>query len=353
MTNPFAGKTVLIAGGTGSIGSELTFQLLQMKPKQIRIFSRDEHKQFIMAQELKRFDHISFILGDIRDKSNLSMAMEGIDVVINAAALKHVPNCEFNPLEAVKTNVYGTQNIIEVAMEKGIERVVTISTDKATNPAGTMGASKLLSEKLMSAAQFQFANRSSTFCSVRFGNVLGSRGSILNVFKEQIARGGPVQMTDKEMTRFIMLIPEAANLVLKACALAQGGEIFILKMASVKLFDLVEATIEFYAPRHQLNPKEIKINVIGMRPGERLHETLLTDEDVFSTLELDDMFVVLPSLIGGKTREKRSYGNSKPLHPQKNYRSDQVRLLSKKEILETIGRYEAELERRSLILDSV
>jgi FlaA1/EpsC-like NDP-sugar epimerase len=319
-----------------------------MNPKELRIYSRDEHKQFIFSSKLSHFSNVRFLLGDVRDKANLRMAMDGADIVINAAALKHVPHCEFNPIEAVKTNVYGTQNIIEVAIEKNVERVLTISTDKATSPAGTMGASKLLSEKLMSAAQFQFGNRRTKFCSVRFGNVLGSRGSILNIFKEQIERGGPVNVTDKKMTRFIMLIPEAASLVLKACLLAQGGEIFILKMPSVRLIDMVNAAIEHYAPRYGRKSNDIKLKLIGMRPGERLHETLLTDEEAPTTLENKELFVVLPSLIPSEKRNIKGYGkDTRALRSGKTYCSDKVKLLTKKQMVQTIQRYELELKRRA------
>jgi FlaA1/EpsC-like NDP-sugar epimerase len=351
MKQGFAGKTILVTGGTGSIGSEIVQQLLRLKAGQVRIYSRDEHKQFILGNRLRRFSNVRFILGDIRDKANLRMAMDGVDVVINAAALKHVPNCEFNPLEAVKTNVYGTQNIIEVAVEKKVRRVVTISTDKATTPAGTMGASKLLAEKLMSGANFQFGNRQTRFCSVRFGNVLGSRGSILGVFQDQIRAGGPVSVTAKEMTRFMMLIPEAALLVLKASLLSQGGEIFILKMPVVNLLDLVQAAIDHYAPRFGKKPGSIKIRMIGMRPGERLHETLLTDEEVATTVENKEMFIVLPSLVRTDRYDVSAYGDGARIHHAlHSYRSEDTPLLPRGKIGAMLKKYEAELAKTEAFL---
>ncbi|MFU1796327.1 UDP-N-acetylglucosamine 4,6-dehydratase family protein [Paenibacillus azoreducens] len=287
----FKDKTILVTGGTGSIGSEIVRCILRENPKVVRIYSRDESKQFALQQEFEAYKNVRYLIGDIRDKERLSYAAEGVDFIFHAAALKHVPACEYNPMEAVKTNVLGVQNVIEVAIEHNIEKMVAISTDKVVNPTNTMGATKLLSEKLISAANMYKGSKRTIFSCVRFGNVMGSRGSVIPLFKDQILKGHDITVTHKEMTRFMMSIPQAAELVLKAAEQAYGGEVFVLKMPVLKIMDLAVALIKsfentdgsFYNGR---------ILEIGIRPGEKLYEELMTLEESERAFENDHMYVI-------------------------------------------------------------
>ena len=289
-------KIILVTGGVGSIGSELVRQLLANNPKQVRIFDNRETEAFTFQHELLNYDNVRVLIGDIRDKNRLRLAMENVDIVFHAAALKHVPSCEYNPFEAVKTNVQGTQNVIECALENNVERVVNISTDKVTNTVNTMGATKLLAERLITAAEHYRGNKQTIFCNVRFGNVLRSRGSVIELFENQISRGDPVTITDYSMTRFFMLVEQAVSLVFEATKRAHGGEIFIFKMPAIKLQDLADVVIEEVAPKYGKNPEDVERKIIGVRPGERVHEELMTNEEAVNALETDTLFSVLPNL---------------------------------------------------------
>ncbi len=325
-------KTILVTGGAGSIGSEIVRVLLRFDPRVVRVLDINETGLFELEHELKSEKIRSFI-GDIRDKDRLRRAIEGVDVVFHAAALKHVPLCEYNPFEAVKTNVVGTQNLIDVALEEEVEKVITISTDKAVNPINVMGATKLLAERLTTAANLYKGKRKTAFSVVRFGNVLNSRGSLLPLIKNQIKNGGPVTLTDPNMTRFVMSIHDAVNLVLKAGMLAKGGEIFILKMPAVNILDLVEVIVEELASKYGYSPDDIKVKIIGKRPGEKLFEELMTEEEVITAYELEDMYIIFP---------KEGPNNPGPaLNTKlKKYTSLEARHLSKEElktILKKIG----------------
>jgi UDP-N-acetylglucosamine 4,6-dehydratase len=311
MVNIFEDKNILVTGGTGSIGREIVRKVLQDKPNVMRIFNNDETELFNLEQELESNPNVRFLIGDVRDKERLQRAVEGIDFVFHAAALKHVPLCEYNPFEAVKTNVLGTQNLIEAAMEQEIEKLITISTDKAVNPVNVMGATKLLAERLTISANHYKGARKTAFSCVRFGNVLDSRGSVVPLFREQIKTGGPVTITDPDMTRFVMSIPQAVNLVLKAAEIARGGEIFIFKMRTLHIRDLAEVMIEELAPHYGYAPDSIRIDISGKRAGEKLYEELLTEDEALNVSETEDMFVVTTD----KNQERKS------LSP-KNYRSD-------------------------------
>ena len=290
----FDGKTVLVTGGTGSIGSEIVRRLFkESKVASIRIYSRDEFKQFNMQHELgNKPDILRFLVGDVRDKERLMMAMEGVDVVFHAAALKHVPSCEFNPFEAIKTNVLGAQNLVEAALANNVEKVIAISTDKAVNPVNTMGATKLLAEKLIISANYYKGAKLTKFSCVRFGNVLASRGSVVPLFIEQIEKGGPITLTDEKMTRFIMSARNAVDLIFKSSAIVHGGEIFILKMPVVKVKDLLEVLVDEVSQKNGTDPKSIKIEMIGLRPGEKMYEELMTEEEAAISYELDGLFVI-------------------------------------------------------------
>ncbi|MNB76733.1 UDP-N-acetylglucosamine 4,6-dehydratase [compost metagenome] len=288
----FTDKVVMVTGGTGSIGSEIVRKVLAFEPKALRIYSRDESKQFQMQQELKAYSNVRYLIGDIRDKQRLSYAMEEVDYVFHAAALKHVPACEYNPMEAVKTNVIGVQNLIEAAIENNVEKVVAISTDKVVNPTNTMGATKLLSERLISAANFYKGSRRTIFSCVRFGNVMGSRGSVIPLFKEQISKGEPLTITHNEMTRFMMSIPQAAQLVLDAAHYSQGGEVFVLKMPILKITDLAQCMIDSYEEASRVEYSGEMIEV-GIRPGEKLYEELMTLDESERALENESMYMIL------------------------------------------------------------
>ena len=291
-----SGKNILITGGTGSFGKTMARKLSEQNPNKIIIYSRDEEKQWRMKQ-LEGFGNFEYIIGDIRDRDRLTKSMNNVNIVFHAAALKHVPSCEYNPFEAVKTNVLGTQNIIECAFDKNVGKVVNISTDKVTNTINTMGATKLLAERLVTAAQHYRGNKKTIFCTVRFGNVLGSRGSVLQLFEDQIKGEVPVTITNYEMTRFFISIEQAVGLVFKAADIARGGEIFILKMPTIKLRDLAEVAIEEIAPKYGKHHSEIQTRIIGHRPGERLHEELMTPEEAEHALETEELFNVLPNII--------------------------------------------------------
>lgn len=295
MKNVFSGKRILVTGGTGSIGAGIVEALLGFEPKQIRVFSRDDTKQFDLASRMSSDAPVNFLIGDVRDHGRLQRAMENIDVVFHAAALKHVGASERNPFEAVKTNVEGTQHVIDSALESGVERVVVISTDKAASPTNVMGATKLLAEKLVLSSFFYKGDKATKLCAVRFGNVLWSRGSATPLFLSQMRRGEALTVTDPEMTRFFMTIPQAVSLVLKAAALTEDREVFVLKMPVLKIGDLAEAIMECGRERGILT-RELPVKIIGRRDGERQHEKLMSEEESQGALETDEMFIVQPNL---------------------------------------------------------
>ncbi len=284
-----------MTGGTGSIGSVIVKELLKYKPAQIRVYSRDETKQFELYNEIGTGAPVRYLIGDIRDKDRLNMAMEDIDIVFHAAALKHVAACERNPFEAVRTNVTGTQNIIDCAFANAVDKVISISTDKATDPTNVMGCTKLLAEKLVLSTFFYKGRKKTKFCCVRFGNVLGSRGSVVPLFAKQILNNSPLTVTNPEMTRFVMSIPQAVKLVLGAAHLMQDREIFILKMPVASIGDIAKAMSEMAKEQENINSK-IEIKFIGKKEGERIHEKLLTQEESEMALETKDMFIILPDV---------------------------------------------------------
>jgi UDP-N-acetylglucosamine 4,6-dehydratase/5-epimerase len=274
-------KTILITGGTGSFGKKFVSKILETDVKKVIIFSRDELKQFEMAQEYKD-PRIRFFIGDVRDKDRLYRAFEGVDIVVHAAALKQVGICEYNPFEAIKTNIHGAQNIIEAALDLGVERVIALSTDKAANPINLYGATKLASDKLFIAANSYVGNKKTRFAVVRYGNVVGSRGSVVPFFKK-MKQTGKIPITDKRMTRFWITLDQGVQFVIDNLGRMKGGEIFVPKIPSMRVVDLAKAI----AP-------ECEIEIIGIRPGEKLHETMITEDDARRTLSFDTYYVIQP-----------------------------------------------------------
>ncbi len=275
-------KTILVTGGTGSFGKKFTEIVLRdHKPKVIRIFSRDELKQFEMEQRFKD-DRLRFFVGDIRDRDRVLRAMHGADIVIHAAALKQVPSCEYNPFEAIKTNIFGSQNIIEAAIDSEVEKVIFLSSDKAVDPVSLYGATKLCGEKLFIQGNVYVGDRRTKISVVRYGNFIGSRGSVVPVFKSQKEKG-VLTLTDERMTRFWLTKKLAVNFLIYFIEIMRGGEIFIPKIPSMKVIDLARAI----AP-------EAKIEKIGIRPGEKINEVLLSTDDVGHSKEFDKYFVIEP-----------------------------------------------------------
>lgn len=289
----YKGKRILVTGGTGSIGSEIVRQLLACEPAVVRVLSRDDSKQAELQQRLGPNARMRYLIGDVRDRERTTLAMERIDVVFHAAAMKHVPTCEYNPFEAAQTNVVGTQHVIQAALSAGVKRVVVISTDKAVNPVNTMGASKLMAERMAVACDL-WARDTTRLCAVRFGNVVGSRGSLVPIVAGQVERGEEVTVTDPRMTRFLMTIADAVGLVLEAGAVTEGGEVFILKMPAVRVGDLIQAIVDAAAARCGKDPASVRTRTVGIRPGEKMDEELLTTEEVPRTVDRGAMFAVLP-----------------------------------------------------------
>jgi UDP-N-acetylglucosamine 4,6-dehydratase len=290
----FRDRTVLVTGGTGSIGSHIVGSLLPLAPQAVRVVSRDDSKQFELSQRHPDAAALRMLIGDVRSRERMTRAMSGVELVFHAAAMKHVPACEFNPFEATETNVRGAQNVVEAALDAGVERVLAISTDKAVDPTNVMGATKLLAERLLSAAEQYKGGARTRFASVRFGNVIGSRGSLVPLIRNQVAAGGPVTVTDPEMSRYMMPIDDAVRLCFEAMERMQGGEVFILKMPRVRVGDLVEVLVEAYAPLFNRRAGEIELRSIGARPGEKHDEVLLTDAEALVARSVDGMLIVPP-----------------------------------------------------------
>lgn len=282
----FNGKNILITGGTGSFGKQYTKTLLERyKPQKIVIFSRDELKQYEMAQVYNQ-PCMRYFLGDVRDESRLKEATNGIDYIIHAAALKQVPAAEYNPTECIKTNIYGAQNVIAAALVNGVEKVIALSTDKAANPINLYGATKLASDKLFVAANNMAGSRKTRFSVVRYGNVIGSRGSVVPFFKKLIKEGArEIPITDIEMTRFMITLQQGVDFVLKNFERMKGGETFIPKIPSMKILDVANAL----APN-------LPHKIIGIRPGEKIHETMCPSDDSHITYEFEDYFVIAPTI---------------------------------------------------------
>jgi len=296
-------KTILITGGTGSFGKKFTRKILnEYNPKKVIIYSRDEYKQYLMQKEFAEYkSKLRFFIGDVRDKDRLYRAFDGVDIVIHAAALKHVPLMEYNPIEAVKTNIGGAENIINAAIDKGIEKVIALSTDKAVNPVNLYGATKLVSDKLFVAANAYAGAKKTRFSVVRYGNVAGSRGSVIPFFFKLIKEGAKeLPITDFRMTRFWITLDEGVELVFKAIKESKGGEIYVSKIPSFKITDLAKAICP-----------ECKLKEIGIREGEKLHEVMITEEDSRTTYEYEDHYIIYPNFDWWNIKEHFKDGGKK------------------------------------------
>ena len=277
-------KTILITGGTGSFGNRFVNRIFQeFKPRKLIIYSRDEYKQFVMRQTYKQYDEcIRYFVGDVRDKDRLERAFEDVDYVIHAAALKQIPSCEYNPFEAIKTNVNGAKNVADAALDIGVKKVVALSTDKAVNPINLYGATKLASDKLFIAANAYTGKKKTIFSVVRYGNVAGSRGSVIPFFKTLIENGSTeLPITDYRMTRFWISLDEAVDIVFKALNESKGGEIYVSKISSFKITDLAKAMLS-----------RAKLKEVGIREGEKLHEVMITEYDSFQTYEYQNHYII-------------------------------------------------------------
>ena len=320
-------KSILVTGGTGSIGTALVKKAILDKAKLIRVFSNDENGLYEMESEYGNHKNIEYVIGDIQNEETVSEIVKDIDIIFHAAALKHVDRCELNPLETINVNIIGTKNIAKAAQKENVKRMILISTDKAVNPIGVMGATKLLGEKLISAEASHKTN--TIFASVRFGNVFHTRGSILPRIEKQISNGGPITLTDPEMKRFFMTQDDAVKLIISATTLAKGGQTFVLKMPLILLKDLFEAMKETLSSKYGYKPSQIKTKIIGSRPGEKLIEYLLTSFEMENVLETKDFFIIPPLNMSIKNSK---YSNAKKPKNTKSYFED-MKTLSKKEIL--------------------
>ena len=306
-------KVILITGGTGSFGKKFTSRILsQYIPKKIIIYSRDEYKQYMMRKQFAEFDKsLRFFIGDVRDLERLRRAMDGVDIVIHTAALKHVPIAEYNPIEAINTNIMGAKNVVNAAIDTGVKRIVALSTDKAVNPINLYGATKLVSDKLFISANAYTGYKDTLFSVVRYGNVSGSRGSVIPYFKSLIDKGEKtLPITDFRMTRFWITLDQGIDLVFKAIKESKGGEIYVSKIPSYKITELAKA----------MHPKII-LKETGIREGEKLHEIMITEEDSLLTYDYGDHYIIYPNFEWWDT-EKRMKKGGKKVDPRFRYSSD-------------------------------
>ncbi|MDD3883618.1 MAG: SDR family NAD(P)-dependent oxidoreductase [Gallionella sp.] len=301
MKSTFENKSILVTGACGTVGSELIRQLLSLPeyaPAEVIGIDNNESQLFFLDQQYLKNTRANFFVADIRDRDELTRKMAGVDIVFHCAALKHVILCERSPEQAVQTNIQGVQNVIAAAQANGVGKVIFTSSDKAVNPTNVMGTSKLMGERLMTAANSNKRGQGPIFASTRFGNVLGSNGSVIPIFHNQIAKGGPITLTHRDMTRFVMSIEESVKLVIDSAMLAKGGEVFITKMPVVRIEDLAKAMVEELASLYGFATKDIQITEIGTKPGEKLYEELMSPEETRRALELKKYFSVLPAFRG-------------------------------------------------------
>jgi FlaA1/EpsC-like NDP-sugar epimerase len=324
-------KKILLTGASGTIGREIIRQLISFEPEEMRLMDNNESEMFFLMEEYKD-KNIHCFLGDIRDKDKIEKLSRNIDIIIHAAAFKHVILSEYNPFDVVQTNIIGVENIIRAATSCKVKYLLFTSSDKAVNPTNVMGASKLMGEKLITAANAVRTDSNTIFSSTRFGNVIGSRGSVVPLFIKQIRNGGPVTVTDKRMTRFIMTAEEASRLVLKSVMISRGGEVFVTKMPVVRIIDLAEVMIEILSPKYGYNPSDVKIIEIGAKAGEKMYEELMSDEETRRSIELKDMFVITPAFKSIYQSIKYEYLDTVSYKIRKSYTSENEKPLSKNKL---------------------
>ena len=321
--NAFKNKIILVTGGTGSFGNAVVDKLLQYNPKKIIIFSRDEKKQFDMGNKYHN-DKLRFITGDVRDRDAVFHAMYGVNYIFHAAALKQVPNCEFFPYEAIKTNSLGAYNVINAAIENSVERLVVLSTDKAVYPINVMGMTKALMERIMIAISREKRGKT-ILCGTRYGNVMYTRGSVINYFVDLMKAEKPLTVTNKSMTRFMMPLAHSIDLVFYALANGQDGEIYVRKSPAATIGDLAEVLVEIFN-------YDKGIQEIGNRPGEKMHETLISNEETFRTEDCGDYYKIIPEVPGMDYRQYYFKGQKNNTLPHEGYTSTNTKRLSKEEL---------------------
>ncbi len=330
--NPVRGKNVLVTGAAGTVGQSLVRRLTGLGTNEIIGIDINETEIFFLEERYRDVRGFNSFTADIRDLPRLERLMQGIDIVFHGAALKHVTICERSPFDAVRTNVEGVENVISAALANDVERVIFMSSDKAVNPTNVLGTSKLMGERLITAANARQRKQRTIFTSCRFGNVLGSRGSVLPIFARQIAAGGPVTLTSSDMTRFVMTSAQAVDLLLESCAIARGGEVLVFKMPALAIKALAEVMIELLAPRFGRDPGSLEVTEIGTKPGEKRHEELLSDEEVGRTLELPHLFAVVPAFRAIYNQISYEYPGTMEREVAEAYRSDRQTLMAAAEI---------------------
>ena len=324
---------VAVTGATGTIGKELVRQLLQHPVAEIRALDNNESSLFFLNEAYREEPRLQVFLSDIRDAAKMRKMFDGIDFVFHTAAFKHVPLCERSPFDAVQTNIIGVQNIIQAALAQKVKKVLFTSSDKAVNPTNVMGTSKLMGERLITAANaLKRTDDAPIFTSTRFGNVAGSRGSVVPLFCEQIAKGGPVTLSDPGMTRFVMTLKDAVHLVITSMFLAKGGEVFITKMKVLRIEDLAEVMISLISPLYGYKPPKMELRKIGARPGEKLYEELMNDEETRRAFDTKDFFIVLPAFRNLYNDIDYTYKNLSMAPVETTYNSANFTPMTKREI---------------------
>jgi len=331
----FSSKRVLVTGGCGTVGKELISQLVHhYDVGDLVVIDNNESELFFQGEIYREFPNVHFYLADIRDERALARKMGSVDIVFHTAAFKHVGLCEQVPFEAVQTNILGVENVVRAAVKKGVSKVIFTSSDKAVNPTNVMGTSKLMGERLITAANVEYKDSGCIFASTRFGNVLGSRGSVIPIFKNQITTGAAITLTHEQMTRFIMSIEQSVQLIIDSAMIAQGGEVLVTKMPIIKIMDLAEVMITELAGRAGREPKDIKIDIIGVKPGEKLYEELMTGEETGRALELAKYFVVKPAIMSRFADVKYEFADLVSSEVTNPYNSSSESALSQSELKE-------------------
>ena len=326
----YSGKNIFITGAAGTIGNELIKHLIAFNPNKLVAIDNNETEVFFLTEQYKKYNNFHCFICDIRDKEKLEFLMQGCDFVFHGAALKHVILGEYNPFDIIQTNLIGLQNLISASIKSSVKKVLFMSSDKAVNPTNAMGASKLMGEKLVTADNHLQTDNGTIFCNSRFGNVLGSRGSVIPIFLNQLKKGHDLTITDENMTRFVMKKEEAVDLILQSLQIAKGGETFILKMHAVKIIDLAQVMIKELSP--VFNKKDIGISFIGSKAGEKLFEELLSEEETQRAMEIDKFYIILPAFRSLYYNIDYKYNNVKNEKISSKITSQTAELLSLEEI---------------------